>query len=120
MRRRRQPASPGCAYACSLHGLDVSGHVSRQFDAYDACGADLILTMTEAHKATLRALFPKNSQKIYTLPEFVAIIEKKDEIYVKDIGDPFGMPFSLYEAVFLQINDLILRLANYLKSEENL
>jgi protein-tyrosine-phosphatase len=90
-------ASPGCVYACGLHGLDVSQHVSRQFGAQDADDAALILTMAKEHKAKLCALFPKNRQKIYTLSEFVAIIEKKDEIYVKDIGDPFGMPFSVYE-----------------------
>ncbi len=111
------PASYGCAFACAGGGLDMSGHVSKQFGEEDARGAHLILTMTAGHKAQLCAMFPENSQKIYTLSEFVAIIEKKDQLEIEDIGDPFGMPLSVYEAVFSQINGLVSRLVDYLKSE---
>lgn len=71
-------------------GLDLSMHLSRPVCATDLEDADLVLTMTAAHKKVLRSACRSAKIPLYTLKEFTGFSEK-------DILDPFGQGVEIYE-----------------------
>lgn len=110
------PATDACALVCGNHGLDVTQHCARALDAQDLFDAHLILTMTKAHKQQICAMFEKNNQNVYTLSEFVDIIEKTHLSETVGVSDPYGLPLTYYESVFMQIETLISKIVMYLKN----
>ena len=83
--------SPASQYAVAVMkelGIDISNHRSRQFTAELAEGADLILTMTSAHKQMADMLLPQYQEKIIPLAQWAG----KDG----DIHDPFGGDITEY------------------------
>ena len=78
------------------HGIDVSGHRAAQLTAGDVKHADVILTMTAKHKATVIGLFPDAKDKVFTLAEY-ATGEPAD------VADAYGKPMPVYEQVYAQI-----------------
>jgi protein-tyrosine phosphatase len=76
--------------------MDVAGHVAAQLDANDVKHADLILTMTAKHKATVLAMFPGAAAKTFTLAEYVTGNPA-------DVVDAYGKPMDVYEQVYAQI-----------------
>src|SRR5690554_5510846 len=51
-------------------GIISSGHRSRQIDENIIREADLILTMTRAHKAFINNNYPEFREKVFTIKEF--------------------------------------------------
>ena len=85
-----QPASVHAADLMRDENLDISGHRSRMVTQAMAGEADLILTMTQAHKAALLARFSRCEDKTFTLGEYAG--------NGADIPDPFGGGRDLYRA----------------------
>jgi|SRR5690625_3434026 len=71
--------------------------------------ADLVLTMTTAHKTLLLNQYPRYEQKYYTLKEYTATKGLGgDEVNIdKDIIDPFGGDLFLYKQTVIEIEKYI-------------
>ena len=66
--------------------------------------ADLVITMTKAHKQLLLDQFPKYEDKYYTLIAF-ALGEEDDQN--GDITDPFGGDLSMYKQTLAELEKYI-------------
>ncbi len=86
----------------------AADHVSKQLSMQDVEWADLILTMTTAHKNTILATYPSAHSKTYTLKEYVAPYSSKD------ISDPFGGNLVRYKQTFDELNNYIEELRSVL------
>lgn len=79
-----EPASPHSIRVLGERGVDHTGHMARRVTAGILSEADLILTMTLAHKAALLASYPEISGRVFTLTEFAGLPG------AVDVADPFG------------------------------
>ena len=76
-------------------------HVSRQINKQDIEWADLILTMTSAHKEMVLRTYAEAKNKTYTLKEYVTPYSSQD------VFDPFGGDLQTYKQTFQELNRLI-------------
>ena len=108
-------ASSGSLHACSLRGLDISSHRSRQLSEEMLKNSHLILTMGNSHKRIIEIPEVVNG-KVFTLGEFAG---KCDEgVMVKDISDPYMMDDIVYEKVCEEISAYLEIIINYLKGNK--
>ena len=77
------------------------GHITSQVKQEDIEWADLILTMTLAHKSMILLSFPDARGKTFTLKEYVVPFSSKD------VSDPFGGDIATYKQTYLELNRLI-------------
>lgn len=101
-------------------GIDITGHRARQLSD-EVAKADIILTMTVAHKAVIENYYIsnlENSPKVFTLKEFAAKISG-EKLLSKDIDDPYGRDYNFYKKSRDEIEkELIKILYNIEKLEE--
>ena len=64
----------------------------------DDLDADIILTMTQAHKDLIFSMYGRQSN-VFTLNEYVGDTQ--------EIDDPFGGSFDVYEQTYTKIYDLV-------------
>ncbi len=76
-------------------------HRSKLVSKNDLEWADLILTMTSAHKELVLRSNPEVKAKIFTLKEYAAPYTSKD------ISDPFGGDYHQYEQTFQELKQYI-------------
>lgn len=76
-------------------------HITSQVKQEDIEWADLILTMTLAHKSMILLSFPNAQGKTFTLKEYVVPFSSKD------VSDPFGGDIATYKQTYLELNRLI-------------
>ncbi len=76
-------------------------HITSQVKQKDIEWADLILTMTLAHKNMILLSYPEAKGKTYTLKEYVVPFSSKD------VSDPFGGDIYTYKQTYLELNRLI-------------
>lgn len=76
-------------------------HVSKQINAQDIEWADLVLTMTSAHKEMVQRTFAVAKDKTYTLKEYVTPYSSQD------VFDPFGGDLYTYKQTFQELKRLI-------------
>lgn len=76
-------------------------HFSKQITHEDVEWADVILTMTHAHKQAILNEFEQSYGKIYTLTEFA------EQSNLGDVMDPYGGSLQVYRYTFEQLNQLI-------------
>jgi len=72
-------------------GIDISGHRSQPITQELIDGALAVLCMTEAHRATIPLMFERPPKNIFLFREFLP------ENAEKEIADPYGGPYKLYE-----------------------
>lgn len=75
--------------------------VSRSITIEDIEWADVILTMTEAHKHAMIHSFSHADHKIYTLKEFAGFDKGQD------VQDPFGGNLTHYKQTFDELSMLM-------------
>ncbi|WP_042470869.1 low molecular weight protein arginine phosphatase [Bacillus ndiopicus] len=80
-------------------------HVSRQVTVEDIEWADLILTMTTAHKELLVRSSELAAPKTFTLKEYVT------PYTALDVSDPYGGDLHTYKQTFYELQHLIEELA---------
>lgn len=100
------PGAPVSTYSAELierHHLPAVGPATP-FSDEDA-EADLILTMSQQHKDSIRSLYPLAN--VYTLAEYASCSPA-------DIVDPYGGHFAHYEQVFTELRAHIDNLAKKL------
>ena len=79
-------AMPQAIAALAELGLDISGHRSRRLQPQMMEQAALVVTMTEAQKAQLAALFPEQKQKLLSFGDLTGA----------EIADPYGSSLAVY------------------------
>ena len=85
------------------HGIDLSGHRSKQVDFDLLDQYDLILTMTQDHKRYILNLRPDLANKVFLIKEFAyqerqetnPLNEKMNKAD-SDVSDPFGQSVAVY------------------------
>jgi protein-tyrosine phosphatase len=93
------PASSGASAAMRRRGVDMAYHSSRQLSPEFVQAADLVLTMTMAHKQLLVRMLPQYAGKFYTLAEFAGV--------QGEVTDPFGGDDQVYEQCASELERLI-------------
>lgn len=111
-------ASEQAVEALKEKGIDLSGHRSRPVGRKDLERADLVLTMTRAHKRAVLDMAPALSGKVFTLKEYVCRDSGDAECGGDlDIADPFGRPVEYYRACAEEIERALERLVDMIKAE---
>ncbi|MFC9541010.1 low molecular weight protein arginine phosphatase [Lysinibacillus sp. NPDC056959] len=86
-------------------------HLATQLSITEMEWADLILTMTTAHKDTIIANFTNAEQKVFTLKEYTS------EVSGGNVVDPYGGSIRIYKETFAELTTLVEQLVK--KIEEN-
>lgn|SRR5690606_36191262 len=76
-------------------------HVTTPIKEEDLKWADLVLTMTFAHKHMILQMYPQYEEKIFTLKEYVTPYSSKD------VSDPFGGDINTYRQTYKELKRLI-------------
>jgi protein-tyrosine phosphatase len=99
-------------------GGDVSDFAARQLTAKIASNADLILTMTKAHRDAVLELAPRQLKRTFTLSEAAQIASEFNPpdiatlaalrpriagVETSDIPDPIGQSSMIFEEVGARI-----------------
>lgn len=117
-----QPIHPDAALVLERLGGQASGFAARQLTAKIAYGADLIVTMTRAHREYVLELAPRHLKRTFTLAEASHLASELRAMTVddlgslrpllasdeaKDVADPIGRDLEVFSAVGTQIAELI-------------
>ncbi|WP_155593627.1 low molecular weight protein arginine phosphatase [Lysinibacillus cavernae] len=84
-------------------------HFATQLSMTEMEWADLILTMTTAHKDTVLSSYPEAENKVFTLKEYT------NEGSLENVGDPYGGNKVIYEATFAELKGLVDQLIKKLE-----
>ena len=103
------PISNHSRFILEKHGMPAAPS-SRTFTEQDMEWADLVLTMTNAHKEILKRRFVNDASKIHTLNEYVSLSRY-------DIQDPYGGDLNSYQQTFEELSERIDVLARKLMGE---
>ena len=106
-----QTASRNAILALKELGIDLTNHRSRSVTDELVDKADLVLTMTNAHKQQLLSRKPDASNKTFTLAEFTF------QDITRNISDPFGGNLDTYIECRNQITEYIKKLLCILDSQ---
>ena len=88
------------------YNVDLRKHLPTSMYDADLENTDLILCMTEDHKESIIAAFPKYKDKVFTLREYVY---GEDEPK-KSISDPWGYEMQVYETCAKEIVECVDKL----------
>ena len=91
--RAADAVTPHSVTALRKVGLDIAAHRSRPLTQAMMDGALAVLCMTESHRELIRLRAEPVPRHLYLFREFI------DAAAEREIGDPFGGPATLYEAV---------------------
>lgn len=94
--------------AMARRGLDLGGHRSRQLSPEFLKAADVVLTMTAAHKRAVASMAPA-AAKVFTLAEYAG----EDG----DVLDPFGGDAAIYESCAVELERLLGKIWDKIAAE---
>lgn len=114
------PATEEAIRAAAELGADIKEHRARHLEPELVEKADLILTMTAAHKKAVMDRFPAAREKTFTLMEYVAEPSAEESPEEErtggtwssppgDIPDPVGGPLEVYRTCAARLKDLVER-----------
>ena len=109
------PASEHAVRAMAERGISLAGHRARQLGVADVAEADLILTMTAAHKAQITGRWPGARVKVFTLGEYIG------ETTTGTMGivhDPMGGGLAAYRSCAAGLASMIAKLVVLIRLEE--
>ena len=109
-----QPPTAHSVEAMRRLGVDIAGQRSRMLTAELVRQADYIFGMTHNHVETVALLYPAAAEKTFLLREFDDTLES----YEKDISDPIGSPYEVYEECRDQIEQGIASLLKFMEQHE--
>lgn len=113
---------PQAARVLAELGGDGAGFAARQLNARLASDADVVITMTRAHRDVVLELAPRQLRKTFTLIEAARLVTEcgahtvaelaarrsfLDSDAGLDVPDPIGHGGDVYTAVAHQINTLL-------------
>jgi protein-tyrosine phosphatase len=119
---RGDPASENSVKAVhALWNIDLHSHRAKQMDDMLASSADLILTMTQAHRDAIFDRFPQCRKKCFTLKEYIYDIQRSSNtsriLENIDISDPYGLPLDAYIRCAQDMKRTVDKLIEKLKNE---
>ena len=94
-----QPASGHAQTVARIEGLDLAEHRSARVSPASVESADLVLTMTAAHREALLREWPQYGDRMLTLGEAAGVDV--------DVTDPFGGTVDDYEMTSREIGRLL-------------
>jgi protein-tyrosine-phosphatase len=108
--RRGDPVSANSVAALKKVGLDISGHRSQPVTQEMLDRAQVILGMTESHRVMIQVQGDPPPAHLYLFREFMP------GDVDREIGDPYGGPLALYEAVRDEMVEAIPSLLKHLRT----
>lgn len=106
-----EPASIFAQKVMKEHDIDITSHRSKRLSK-EFLDADLILTMTKAHKDFLLDRYPDIKGRVFVLGEF----SQDDGDDNVDIEDPFGKDEAAYRKVYYQLKDKLNKVLDRLEN----
>ena len=98
------------------HGVDLSGHRAKRISQELVDWSELILVMEKSHKNDLLADFPEAADKTFLIRRFARFGSQK-----RGIADPYGLQYEAYRFCYVDIEDAVSGLVDYLiKKTEDL
>jgi len=91
------------------HGVDLTGHKAKRLSQELVDWAELILVMEKAHKDELLADFPEATDKTHLMRRFARFGSRN-----RGIADPYGLQYDAYRFCYLDIEDAVSGLVDYL------
>ena len=93
----------------SEYGVDLSEHKAKSVSEELVDWSDLVLVMEKSHDQALLASFPGTEGKILLLRHFARYGSRR-----RGIADPYGLEYETYRFCFLDIQDAVSGLIEYL------
>lgn len=93
----------------SEYGVDLSDHKAKPVNEDRLDWSDLILAMEKSHEAMLMSSFPKATGKVRLMRYFARFGSK-----TRGIADPYGLNYDAYRFCFLDIEDAVKGLVEFL------
>jgi len=109
-----QPPTAHSMTAMKELGMDISGQRSRMLTADLVRQADYIFGMTHSHVEALALLYPQAAEKTFLLCEF----DETLDAYDKEISDPIGGSYGVYQNCRDQIRQGITSLLKFMEQHE--
>jgi RpiB/LacA/LacB family sugar-phosphate isomerase len=109
-----QPPTAHSVAAMRELGIDISQQHSRMLTADLVRQADYIFGMTHSHVDAIALLYPPAAEKTFLLREFDDTLEE----FEKDISDPIGGTYEVYENCRDQIEQGIASLLKFMEQHE--
>ncbi len=97
--------------AAEEYDVDLSGHIAKSIKEDIVDRNDLILVMEYSQAKELLDAFPEAEDKVFLIRRF-ARFGSKD----RGIADPYGLNYDAYRFCFLDIQDGVSGLAEYLST----
>ncbi len=131
-----QPIHPHSAAVLAEHGYDASGFESRYLRPPMLMQSDLVLCMSQEHRAAAQQMAPARWKRVFTLTEFAFLVEtgtpEEDctlpaimagrgridpNSALLDIVDPMGRPREDFDRVFGEIEPKVETVASWLAAQ---
>jgi glycine hydroxymethyltransferase len=109
-----QPPSTYAVEAVKQLGIDISGIRSRMLTPDLVHQADYIFGMTHSHVDTVMLLYPQAAEKTFLVREF----DETLDTFEKDISDPIGGSYEVYENCRDQIEQGIVSLLRFIEQND--
>ena len=109
--RSGDKVSENSVLALKKVGLDIANYVSRPLTQEMLNEAEMILCMTESHRAMIRFQAEPAPKNIFLFREFMP--QRGD----KEIADPYGGPLKIYEAARDEMVEAIPSLVEFIKTQ---
>lgn len=87
-------------------------HISRTVTLENLQWADIVLTMTVAHRDIIVQNYPQIAHKTFTLKEYVAPYS------ALDVSDPYGGDMSVYVQTYTELNKYVDLLIEKIQQSE--
>ena len=109
-----QPPTVHSVTAMRERGIDISNQRSRMLTTDLLQEADYIFGMTRSHVDAIALLYPQAAEKTFLLREFDDSLEE----FEKDIPDPIGSAYMVYEHCRDQIEHGIASLLKFMEQHD--
>lgn len=94
------------------YGVDLTGHRAKSVSKKIVARSDLILVMQKSHEDALLSAFPEAAGKVLLLRHFARHGSRN-----RGISDPYGLSYEPYRFCFLDIEDPVSGLIQYLAGQ---
>jgi protein arginine phosphatase len=91
------------------HSVDLTGHKAKRLSQELVDWAEMILVMEKSHKVELLVDFPEATDKTFLLRRFARYGSRS-----RGIADPYGLQYDAYRFCYLDIEEAVLGLVDYL------
>lgn len=109
------PASKNAVEAAAAYGADLAMHKAVRLNEEMIKTADLVLTMTGAHKSQILKMIPKEEEKVFTLKEYAGMTDNGKTEGDMNIADPYGGDIDEYrkcaQEIVLALQGIVERIA---------